>query len=605
MALDPSSGWSYYKEIQISDTADVSADYQMKLTVYAGSGDDNTADGIIYCDNHCEDFPNDIRFGTTNDPSTATQLAQWIEESDATSATIWVKCPSDGSNTFYMFVGNSSASQYSDGDDTFLFFDDFEGTSIDTSKWEDHSGGSFSVSNSILTIVSNYSSPWRYLYHDLGAEYKIRLLVRARCISEGSYAHHSCQVVREKQPSWFDRPPNSCWAGQFYSGTSTAVGMKNNDGDIYRYQKNLTLNEWYRYFVKYGDSAYMYKDDYSELYGSATGSGTFYSLRYVYLQTRPQRNGETEWDFIAVMKFADPEPAWSSFGSWTEISAGQAYETTLTDTISLSDSTQKLISILRSDNFTLTDSKTITPAVMKSDSLTLSDSKLLEIMKLLQDSLSLTDIKIVTPTVEKSTAITLTDELSNMLSKLNSEQLVLIENLLNSPEKIRKEIITLTDAIKNQINLYKSELINLQDSIATTIAIIKEEIISLSDSISKLSSILKSESIPLSDSIITEAQKGKLLEETINLLDSLIKTIDHLIEDNFTISDSIEKQIQILRQDSLSLTDSITKTAGIEKSEEITTSDLKQLQMQTIKLEAISILIENLNQINLTEKETI
>ena len=164
MALDPSSGWSYYKEIQISDTADVSADYQMKLTVYAGTGDDNTADGIIYCDNHCEDFPEDIRFGTTNDPSTATQLAQWIEESDATSATIWVKCPSDGSDTFYMFVGNSSASQYSDGDDTFIDFSDFE---TDTDGWTIEGSGSGRT-----TAKSWHGSYSIYLTTSAGTMYK-------------------------------------------------------------------------------------------------------------------------------------------------------------------------------------------------------------------------------------------------------------------------------------------------------------------------------------------------------------------------------------------------------------------------------------------------
>ena len=120
MALDPSSGWSYYKEIQISDTANVSADYQMKLTVYAGVGSDNVTEGIIYCDNHCENFPNDIRFGTTNNPSTATQLAQWIESYDASQAVIWIKLPSDGSDTFYMFVGNPNANLYSSPSNTFI-----------------------------------------------------------------------------------------------------------------------------------------------------------------------------------------------------------------------------------------------------------------------------------------------------------------------------------------------------------------------------------------------------------------------------------------------------------------------------------------------------
>jgi len=149
-SLNPSSGWQYYKQIDITDTGSVSANYQMRITVYAGTGTDNPSSGVIYCNNHCSSFPDDIRFGTTSNPSTATQLSQWIEEYDANSASIWVKLPSDGSNTIYMFYGNSGASQYSDGNSTFILFDDFSGTSINTSKWS--TGGSPSVSSGELVV---------------------------------------------------------------------------------------------------------------------------------------------------------------------------------------------------------------------------------------------------------------------------------------------------------------------------------------------------------------------------------------------------------------------------------------------------------------------
>jgi len=156
MSLTPSSGWSHYKRIVISDNANVSADYQMKLTVYAGSGTDDPSDGIIYCDNNCSNFPDDIRFGTTNDPLTADQLSQWIEEYDSTSAIFWVKLPNDGSDTIYMFVGNSTANQYNNGDDTFIFFDHFDGTNLDSEKWT--SVGDISVSESEIILTGTESN---------------------------------------------------------------------------------------------------------------------------------------------------------------------------------------------------------------------------------------------------------------------------------------------------------------------------------------------------------------------------------------------------------------------------------------------------------------
>ncbi|RLI86172.1 MAG: hypothetical protein DRP01_04770 [Archaeoglobales archaeon] len=329
MALSPSTGWKYRKKLEITDTANASADYQLRLKVFAGSGDDNVAEGIVYCDNKCENFPYDIRFGTTSDPGTATQLAQWIESYDSTQATVWVKCPSDGSDTFYMFVGNSTASLYSDGDATNVFFDDFEGTSIDTSKWQDNSGGLFSVSNSILTMKNNSDdTTWRYLYHDLGAEQKVRLLCRSRSIDDGSWASHEYLVTHEPLTSWSDRPINSAYLSIIYhTDKYLTTGVTDNDGNMtFARVQPYTLNQWYRHFIKYPDSGYIYSDDYSTTYSSFTASGTFYNLRHVYLQTRPksgQGYQETQWDFVAIMKYTDPEPEWSSFGAWEEIARKQ------------------------------------------------------------------------------------------------------------------------------------------------------------------------------------------------------------------------------------------------------------------------------------------
>jgi len=78
MALNPSTGWKYRKELQISDPAGVSNNYQMRLRVYKGNGTDDPATGKVYCNNKCKRFPDDIRFGTTDNPATAEQLAQEI-----------------------------------------------------------------------------------------------------------------------------------------------------------------------------------------------------------------------------------------------------------------------------------------------------------------------------------------------------------------------------------------------------------------------------------------------------------------------------------------------------------------------------------------------
>lgn len=81
----------------------------------------------------------DLRF---TDSDGATELSYVIEKVDTSpdpdEAIVWVKVPSlaiGTSNTIYMYYGNASASDAGDGESVFLFFDDFNDNSIDTSKW--------------------------------------------------------------------------------------------------------------------------------------------------------------------------------------------------------------------------------------------------------------------------------------------------------------------------------------------------------------------------------------------------------------------------------------------------------------------------------------
>jgi len=96
----------------------------------------------------------DIRFSTGDnvDP-----LPYWIESWDNTGTSkIWVKAPNIDAGTttpFNMYYGNSGVSSASNGDATFVFFDDFLGTSLDTDKW-DYWDVTPSVSSSVLTITN-------------------------------------------------------------------------------------------------------------------------------------------------------------------------------------------------------------------------------------------------------------------------------------------------------------------------------------------------------------------------------------------------------------------------------------------------------------------
>ena len=139
------SGWSYYSKVPIDNTGNSNAltDYQVKVSLTSSNFDFTKAnsDG------------SDIRF-TDSDQSTL--LSYWIENYDSSgqTATIWVKVPSipaSATKDIYLYFGNSSATSASDIDNTFIFGDDFEGTSLDTNKWEVYgtgggTGGTITVS---------------------------------------------------------------------------------------------------------------------------------------------------------------------------------------------------------------------------------------------------------------------------------------------------------------------------------------------------------------------------------------------------------------------------------------------------------------------------
>jgi len=86
---------------------------------------------------HARSAGEDIRFCYHPEEE---MLSYWIEkyDPDAEEAVIWVKVPEIPANSeieIYMYYGNPDVASASDGDAVFEFFDDFEGTSLDTEKW--------------------------------------------------------------------------------------------------------------------------------------------------------------------------------------------------------------------------------------------------------------------------------------------------------------------------------------------------------------------------------------------------------------------------------------------------------------------------------------
>jgi hypothetical protein len=80
--------------------------------------------------------------------ATSGSLPYWVEGYTADSMTVWVKRYQENGedNTIYVYYGNPNAGDASDGNATFIFFDDAEVGNF-TDKWTINAGSHFSYSN--------------------------------------------------------------------------------------------------------------------------------------------------------------------------------------------------------------------------------------------------------------------------------------------------------------------------------------------------------------------------------------------------------------------------------------------------------------------------
>ena len=132
--------------------------YTMPLTVYRTTGSSSDPN-VVFVGSHCNSDYSDLRF-TLDDG--ASFLSYWIEKTSVTNsqATVWVKIPqiiSDNSVSYYMYYGNTLATTTGVGADTFDFFDDFNGSSLDTGKWVAFGSATPTIAGSLLKVWYEYS----------------------------------------------------------------------------------------------------------------------------------------------------------------------------------------------------------------------------------------------------------------------------------------------------------------------------------------------------------------------------------------------------------------------------------------------------------------
>lgn len=146
--------WNYRKVHTINAGAGAGTNYQLRISVHFGSGSD-TGDEV-YLNSHCRTDFGDVRFVASDG---TTPLDFWMESfTISNQAVFWVEVQDslDTDQTIYVYYGNDVATTTSNGDDTFIFFDDFDGSVIDTAKWNvthGTEGDDFEVANGYIEFL--------------------------------------------------------------------------------------------------------------------------------------------------------------------------------------------------------------------------------------------------------------------------------------------------------------------------------------------------------------------------------------------------------------------------------------------------------------------
>ena len=148
----PDSFTNHYR-VFVNGTSTTLSDYQVKLVLHNVTGDSLAEN--IYLPGIIQPNYKDVRFALND----GTQLNYWMETPTGTdNATFWIKIPfipqgTENSVAVDIYYGNSTIGSGADGDATFPLFDDFDGTSLNTSKWT--TSATVTVSNSQLRFTGS------------------------------------------------------------------------------------------------------------------------------------------------------------------------------------------------------------------------------------------------------------------------------------------------------------------------------------------------------------------------------------------------------------------------------------------------------------------
>jgi len=305
--------WQYTKAQTINLLANTGTNYQVRFTVHYGNGTDSGEN--VYLNSKCRTDFGDIRFFEG-----ATELDYWMEsKTDSDNAVFWVEIAGDLSTadrTVTLKYGNSFATTTSNGPNTFIFFDDF---SNGLSKWTQEvtygtisipSGQNYVRCGGGTTTASPYghtvlgSSATYTGFANNAVEYRYLLATDAICEVgiRGNYTNNTGYMGRSDART--SQGGSSILTKPYYDGWVMLTDAVP-DGDV------PSVGTWYRgTFTAYNSNLKLYRDG---ILKRSSTQGTYTTAGEISLQNC--YGDHTDYDWVAVRKFADSEPTRGSWGS--------------------------------------------------------------------------------------------------------------------------------------------------------------------------------------------------------------------------------------------------------------------------------------------------
>ena len=215
-------------KINITPSMGAQTDYQIKFILSNSSGISNyyAPDNVVYTNGTTRPDWYDINVTDSSD----TPLPFWVENNTAMAhnATVWVKVPAiavDNSSGLKWRYGNSSQTQSTmTGLNTFLVFDDFLGTSRNTSQMGYTGIGTLSYSGGIATLSTSEASTADFnTTTTFGANVSVRSRFKTLHNASASYYENFLFVAK----------PGVTYTGQLseYSHTSGSLNDKYSNYD--------------------------------------------------------------------------------------------------------------------------------------------------------------------------------------------------------------------------------------------------------------------------------------------------------------------------------------------------------------------------------------